>query len=199
MDPEPEQPVLAYRIAEMSGMDTIDSCRIRLLSLRARVEINWPTAGGILRRNKGLGKDTEATIADLLVALPSPLPLAAGEPPLPIITDTDTDLRAVAGRAVDAALALLVGNSLDAVYPGEVRMLESYRPGAREPIVVDQPTVGLLVATIIGTLDAISERLGPIVPPRAPVDGSSPVALKSPTHGKAAKDSRKGGTGVRRP
>jgi hypothetical protein len=61
-------------------------------------------------------------------------------------------------------MALLDGGSLDATYPGEVRMLESNRPGAPEPIAVSEPSVGLLVATIIGTLEAISEDLSPTPP-----------------------------------
>jgi hypothetical protein len=199
MNPESEIATLASRIAQMRGLDTVDGCRIRLLSLRARIEINWPAAGGLLRRRKGLAPDSEATIADLLVALPTPLPRAPGALPTPLITDADTDLRAVAGRAVDAALALLEGNSLEAVYSGEVTMLDSYRIDAADPIMVSQPTVGLLVATIIGTLDAISESLVPIVKSRAPVDGSSPAAPGHPAIATPARDIRKGRPGVRRP
>jgi hypothetical protein len=69
------------------------------------------------------------------------------------------DLRTAAGRAVDAAMLLLDGSTLDTPYMHEVSMLGSCRPGGPEPIAVAEPTVGLLVATIIGTLDAIFEKL----------------------------------------
>lgn len=160
MDPASQTRYLAARIDELRRIDRVDSYRFRLLALRTRIQLDWPAAGGRrFHRQKGLAGVSEGTISDLLVALPAPLPLAPGEPPVPLMIDGETDLKAVAGRAVDAALALLVGNSLDAPYPGEVRMLESLHPDALEPISVSQPSVGLLVATIIGTLEAIHEQL----------------------------------------
>ena len=134
----------------MREADTVDTCRLRLLALRTRIETNWPTGGHLFRR--GLGRDAEASITDLLIALPTPLPLIPGCPPETIFSHSDTDLRVVAGRAVDAGLALLDVSSLEVLYSGEVSMLESHRPGALQPIVVVNPSVGLLVATIIGTL-----------------------------------------------
>jgi hypothetical protein len=202
MDAEQANREVAARIEAMRGMDSVDACRLRLLALRARIEINWPKSGGLLGRHKGLGKDGEATIADLLVALPSPLPVVHGYIPSELITEADTDLREVAGRAVDAALVLLEGASLDTPYPGEVRMLSSYRPGALEPIIVSQPTVGLLVATIIGTLDAISER---IAAPSRPLTPRKPAGPEpQPEHpadqkGRGPKGKDKGGPVVRRP
>jgi hypothetical protein len=145
---------------DMRDLDTVDTCRMRLLALRTRVEGNWPTGGRFLNRGGGLARDSEMMIEDLLVALPTPLPLVPGGDPETIFCQDDTDLRAVAGRAVDAGLALLDGSNLGATYAGQVSMLESHRPGALQPIVVSDPTVGLLVATIIGTLEAISERIG---------------------------------------
>ena len=68
-------------------------------------------------------------------------------------------MREVAGRAVDAGLALLEGATLETIYRGHVNMLEDHHPDAAEPIVVSNLTVGVLVATIIGTLDAISETV----------------------------------------
>jgi hypothetical protein len=116
MDPSAPVRDLAARIGELRGMDTVDTCRFRLVALRTRIESNWPAAGGgLFRRQKGLARDSELTIWDLLVALPTPLPLAPGEPPVTLIVDGDMDLQAVAGRAVDAAFALLAGNSLDAI------------------------------------------------------------------------------------
>jgi hypothetical protein len=151
---------LAAHVGQMSGMDTVDSCRMRLLALRTRIEINWPQSGGLLlNRSQGLDRAATADITALLVALPTPLPLESGGVPQPIILETDTDMRQVAGRAVDAGLALLEGTTLESIYPGHVKMLEDYRPGALEPIIVGNLSVGLLVATIIGTLDAISETL----------------------------------------
>ena len=199
---DPINQELAGRIREMAGMDTVDSCRLRLVSLRTRIETNWPAGGGMLGRRKGLTKASEAIIADLLVALPSPLPVATGYIPSALIADSDTDLREVAGRAVDAAMVLLSAGSLDALYPGEVQMLESYRPDALEPIMVSQPTVGLLVATIIGTLEAISERLMPVDRPLAPRDGSTTAERKDAGSAKASKtpkSSEKGRPIVRRP
>ncbi|MGD0019556.1 MAG: hypothetical protein ABSD62_09920 [Candidatus Limnocylindrales bacterium] len=173
MDQPSERRDIAARIGELRGMDGVDGYRLRLVALRTRVEANWPESGSLLRRRKGMDKDAEASIADLLVALPTPLPLVPGGEPKPIITDADTDLRAVAGRAVDAAMALLELGSTDAVYPGEVRMLESYRPGALDPITVSRPSVGLLLATIIGALEAIADRLAPR-PPVMPAWGAAP-------------------------
>jgi hypothetical protein len=152
----------------LKDLDTIDRCRMRLLTLRARVETNWPGGGSWRRRVLGMGPevgpDTIATISGLLVALPTPLPLHPGGEPEAIFRHDDTDLRVVAGRAVDAALNLLEAPSLDSKYHGHVSMLESNDPSAREPIVIADPTVGLIVATVIGTLEAISEQLN-VAPP----------------------------------
>ncbi len=171
---------LASRIDELRGVDNSHTCQIRLLSLRARIEGNWPGGRSLFRRGKGMAQASEATIEDLLVALPTPLPLHAGAEPQSIFCDSDSELLQVAGRAVDAGLALLDGFSLDATYPGDVTILESRRPGALEPIVMSNPTVGLLVATIIGTLEAISEAVsGPAPKPdragrkEPPADGDT--------------------------
>ena len=151
---------LAAHVSQLPGMDTVDTCRMRLLTLRARIETNWPmTGGGVFKRGQGMSRDATADIAALLVALPTPLPLLAGGDPEPIIRETDTDMREVAGRAVDAGLALLDGTTLETIYRGHVKMLEDYHPDALEPIIVSNLTVGVLVATIIGTLDAISETV----------------------------------------
>jgi hypothetical protein len=123
-----------------------------------------------------------------LVALPTPLPPRAGGEPEPIIHPDDSDLCAVAGRAVDAALGLLDRWSLDAHYPGEVSMFESRRPGALEPIVVIEPTVGLLVATIIGTLEAISESISDTPRPAVP---EAPLTAPSAS---TASESKPGST-----
>jgi hypothetical protein len=167
-------------------MDTIDNCRMRLLALRTRIETNWPQGGGFLRRGGGLTRDAQTDIADLLVALPTPLPLHAGGDPETIICDKDTDLRAVAGRAVDAGLALLEGATLETPYPHAVSMLQSCATGAPEPIRIEDPTVGLLVATIIGALEAVSERVnarGAKDGPRS-ADAARPVAAKDPPAGR---------------
>jgi hypothetical protein len=174
---------LASRISEMHGMDTVDACRIRLVALRTRIETNWPQgSSGILRRGSGLNRDVAADIADLLTALPTPLPNRPGGDPEPVMadTDTDTDLRAVAGRAVDAALALLDGSAMDTPYLGSVTMLAKNGPGAASPIVIANPTVGLLVATIIGTLDAISESI--LEPDRSP-GRTNETAARAPRPG----------------
>jgi hypothetical protein len=149
---------MAKRI--LPELDTIDRCRMRLLTLRARVETNWPAGGNWLRRASALAAESHSRISELLLALPTPLPLHPGGEPETIFRHDDTDLRVVAGRAVDAALNLLDESSLDAKYQGHVSMLESHDPAAREPIVIADPTVGLIVATVIGTLEAISEELG---------------------------------------
>ena len=140
VDPQPRR-ILLLTSGDLRGLDSVDNCRMRLLTLRARIETNWPTVGHFLRRGQGLAAESQASISDLLIALPTPLPLHAGGEPEMIICATDTDLRAVAGRAVDAGLALLEGSTLETIYRGEVSMLESHRAGAREPIVVSDPTV----------------------------------------------------------
>ena len=151
---------LAAQVSHAPGMDTVDMCRMRLLTLRARIETNWPQTGsGVFNRSQGMSRESTADISALLVALPTPLPLKVGGEPEPIIRDTDTDMRAVAGRAVDAGLALLEGTTLETIYRGHVKMLEDYRPDAPESIIVSNLSVGVLVATIIGTLDAISETV----------------------------------------
>jgi hypothetical protein len=106
-----------------------------------------------------MAPELQTTISDLLAGLPSPLPLSTGADPDCIFNEADTDLCMVAGRAVDAGLALLEGASMETVYNGHITMLESYHPDAPDSIVVPYPTVGLLVSTIIGTLDAISELI----------------------------------------
>jgi hypothetical protein len=149
---------VSARISHASGMDTVDACRMRLLALRTRIETNWPQRGGALfNRDPGLGPQANADISSLLIALPTPLPLQAGGEPEAIVRETDTDMCEVAGRAVDAGLALLEGATLETIYPGHVKMLEDYHPNSPEPITVANPTVGVLVAMIIGTLDAVSE------------------------------------------
>jgi hypothetical protein len=178
MEPQTEkqpQVGLAARISELKGLDTTDTCRIRLLSLRTRIESNWPSDKRFLARGRGLAVQSRATILELLVALPTPLPVRFGGEIESIICDTDTDLRAVAGRAVDAGLTLLEGATLTTEYPGQVSMLESWRPGSQEPIVMSEPTVGLLVATIIGTLEAVAEALDEPAPKTsARVQGQKP-------------------------
>jgi hypothetical protein len=144
----------------LRDLDTIDRCRMRLLTLRARVETNWPAGGNWLRRASSLAAESHGRISELLLALPTPLPLHPGGEPETIFRHDDMDLRVVAGRAVDAALNLLEEPSLDSKYQGHVSMLESNDPAARQPIVIAEPTVGLIVATVIGTLEAISEELG---------------------------------------
>jgi len=169
---------LAAHVSQRRSMDTVDTCRMRLVALRTRIETNWPQTGGLLfNRGQGLGREATADIAALLVALPTPLPLQGGGEPEPIMRETDTDLREVAGRAVDAGLALLEGATLETIYRGHVKMLEDHRPHAAEAIVVSNLTVGVLVATIIGTLDAISETVmgssaaGKDAKGKLPVDG----------------------------
>ena len=160
---EPQQSnrrVPIERMATTIALDTVDQCRMRLIALRTRIETNWPQVSGRFIRRGGLSSGLEVAITDLLVALPEPLPLAAGAEPEPLFTQGETDLCLVTGRAVDAAFALLAGGALDATYPGSVKMLESYHPDAPDPIVVPNPTVGLLVSTIIGTLDAVAELIG---------------------------------------
>jgi hypothetical protein len=146
------------------GLDSVDACRLRLVSLRTRIDTNWPQGGSFLRR-RGSRPETSDPIGRLLGAMPSPLPLYPGGPPEPIMGDGDADLRSVAGRAVDAAMALLEGDSLDATYPGNVSMLARLSPetdaAGAEAVELSEPTVGLLVATIIGTLEAVSENLIP--------------------------------------
>jgi hypothetical protein len=161
-DPETSNPPAAA--PELRGLDTVDGCRFRLMALRTRIETNWPAMRAVrLWRRRGRKEDEE--IASLLVALPSPLPIAPGEAPVALFDEGVTDLCDVAGRAVDAAMLLLEANSLDASYSGEVRIGSGLAApdGSPQPeaIIVDDPSVGLLVASIIGTLEAISERIQP--------------------------------------
>ena len=152
-------------LAGLRGLDSVDGCRLRLMSLRTRILTNWPKETSILRRHtRATGGDT---VTRFLAALPSPLPVRSGGPPEPIVNPDNPDPIASAGRAVDAAMVLLECDSLDEIYPGRVSMLAGI--GSSVPavdgasaVVVDEPTVGLLVATIIGTLEAVSERLVPI-------------------------------------
>jgi hypothetical protein len=126
---------LAAYFSQSRGMDTVDTYRMRLVALRARIETNWPQTGSLLfKRGQGLGREATADIAALLVALPTPLPLQAGGEPEPIMRETDTDMREVAGRAVDAGLALLDGTTLETIYHGHVKMIENYHPGTLEAI-----------------------------------------------------------------
>ena len=162
---------LAATTSNMSGLDTVDTCRMRLLALRTRIETSWPTPSRrFFKRGEAMDRHTRTDIAELLQGLPTPLPLHAGAEPESIICDTDVDLRPVPGRAVDAGLALLAGSTLDTPYPYSVTMLQSHKPVARGSIVVSEPTVGLIVATIIGTLDAVAEKLSPQAPPTAARD-----------------------------
>lgn len=181
---------LAARIGDLRGLDTVDGCRIRLVAIRTRIETNWPTQGGLLRRGSSLAASSQAVIADLLVGLPSPLPLEAGGKPVPLIRAGEPDLMAAAGRAVDAAMALLVDASLDTTYHGTVTLLRSYQAGAEEPITLANPTVGLLVATIIGTLEAIVERIGPGGNPKPPANAKGSQQASRPESGKGSPTSK---------
>jgi len=160
-NPKPSRPrrSMLPTAPDMRHLDTVDTCRMRLLALRTRIESDWPSGGRFLRRGHSLSPASETIISDLLVGLPTPLPMVAGGSPETIFGLDDTDLCCIAGRAVDAALVLLEASNLDATYNGQVSLLESHRPGSRQPIVLTDPTVGLLVATIIGTLEAISEKV----------------------------------------
>jgi hypothetical protein len=180
---------LDERIAELRRFDSVDDSRRRLVSIRTRIETNWPSRGGLLRRAPSLDAVTQATIADLLAALPCPLPLEAGGEPVRLIKKGQADLRAAAGRAVDAAMTLLAGASLETVYPGQVTLFESHRPGAVEPITVSDPTVGLLVATIIATLEAISEIIG--LKPQSSGKAASQPSPKSSAKPKDGRDVRR--------
>jgi hypothetical protein len=152
-------PSMGFKIERTFGLDGVDTCLRRLLSLHTRIESNWPESGHFLVRGRALTPETQALIADLLTSLPTPLPLVPGKEPERLIGPDDTNLLAVAARAVDAGLALLDGATLDKPYPREVRMLETRQCEAAGPITVSDATVGLLVATIIGTLEAISELI----------------------------------------
>jgi hypothetical protein len=199
-EPAESQPSRGPATGSASGLDAVDNCRMRLVSLRTRIESNWPAAGGrFFRRGAGLGPHDQASIEALLDALPTPLPLVPGGPAQAIITETDTDLMAVAGRAVDASFALLDGATMESEYPGDVTLLDSRRPEAREPIVVSRPTVGLLVSTIIGTLEAIYETISATLPPpadarkgRAPTDVTVRGATVKSTGKKGGAEDRRG-------
>lgn len=181
---------LDERIGELRRFDSVDDSRRRLLSLRTRIETDWPSRGGPLRRRPSLDPVIQATIADLLTALPCPLPLEVGGEPVPLIKEGKADLRAAAGRAVDAAMALLTGTSLETVYPGEVTLFESHRSGGAEPITVSDPTVGLLVATIIAALEAISELIG-LNPDSHAKASSKPSPTTTPAKPKEGRDVRR--------
>lgn len=189
MSDPPVTQSLDERIAELRRFDSVDDSRRRLVSMRTRIETDWPSRGGLLRRRSSLDPVTQATIADLLAALPCPLPLEAGGKPVPLIEVGQVDHRAAAGRAVDAAMALLAGASLDTVYPGEVTLFESHRAGAAEPITISDPTVGLLVSTIIATLEAISEVVGP--KPESRVRAASKRSATTPAKPKEGRDVRR--------
>ena len=170
---------LVLRIQETHDLDNVDTCLRRLLSLRTRIETNWPQGGNFIPvKSQDLKPDQLAQIADLLTALPTPLPLVAGGEPKRIIRPDDTDMRAAAGRAVDAGFALLAGATMDTRYPVEVKMLEPRRYDSAGPITVSDATVGLLVSTIIGTLEAISELVqGPVKINPAPLPPTKPRKL----------------------
>src|ERR1035437_3055215 len=76
---------------DMRDLDTVDTCRMRLLALRTRIESNWPAGSHFFNRGHGLARDDEATIVDLLVAPPPPLPLTPGADPDTIFCHGDTD------------------------------------------------------------------------------------------------------------
>jgi|SRR5664280_2164439 len=198
---------IAAYLSQRRSTDTVETCRMRLVALRTRIETNWPQTGGVLfKRGQGLSREATADISALLVALPTPLPMRAGGDPEAIMRETDTDMREVAGRAVDAGLALLEGTTLETIHQGDVKILEDYHPGAREPIIVSDLTVGVLVSTIIGTLDAISETVmgslaaGKDAKSKLPVDGGAstqkpgskagPVKQAAPPHAAPPKRGR---------
>lgn len=153
--------LVAY-LRNLRSIDTIDGCRLRLLALRARIGSHWPESGGLLKRSLALPVETEKTISELLAAVPTPLPMSPGQDPEEIFPRDEKDLREVVGRVVDAALALLAAGSLDILYPGRVVILGGRQSEGRpaEGLTLEDPTIGLLVATIVGTLEAISESLG---------------------------------------
>jgi hypothetical protein len=183
-------------VTETRGLDSVDTCLRRLLSLRTRIDTNWPEGGWLFTKGHELKPETEALIADLLTSLPTPLPLVAGGSPEPIIKPSDEDLRYVAGRAVDAAFALLDGTTLETPYPGDVTMLGTRRYDSAGPIAVSKPTVGLLVATIIGTLEAISELI--VEPVRTKKPAPSPAKPQKQNKAEKAKFEPKRGPSVPR-
>ncbi|HEX7490540.1 MAG TPA: hypothetical protein VF337_02425 [Candidatus Limnocylindrales bacterium] len=187
--PEPSR-LLALSATETRGLDRVDTSLRRLLSLRTRIETNWPITGGLFGRRPDLPPIQQATIADLFTSLPTPLPMHAGGEPEPIILASDVDMRAIAGRAVDAAFALLDGATLETIYPADVTMLATRGFDSAGPITVSGATVGLLVATIIGTLEAISEIIVQAPPnkvvkakPRSEPKPSEPKHVDEPKRG----------------
>ncbi|HEX7590398.1 MAG TPA: hypothetical protein VF375_00465 [Candidatus Limnocylindrales bacterium] len=193
-DPTPRR-LLAFSPNETRGLDGVDTFLRRLLSLGTRIETNWPTSGRIFGRGPELKPDVQATVVDLLTSLPTPLPMAPGGEPEPIIRATDTDMRCIAGRAVDAGLALLDGATLESIYPAEVTMLATRSHDSEGPITVADATVGLLVATIVGTLEAISE----IIVETPPKHAAKPKAeAKPPKPGQNHLDKSKRGPNVPR-
>jgi hypothetical protein len=177
MEPEEAKTsrLLASSAGRTRGLDSVDTALRRLLSLRTRIETNWPVAGGLFGRRPDLPPVKQATIADLLTSLPTPLPMRPGGDPEPIIRTSDTEMCSIAGRAVDAALALLDEATLETIYPADVTMLATRGYDSEGPITVSGATVGLLVATIIGTLEAISEIIVE-TPPQNAAKGKAPSA-----------------------
>jgi len=155
---------------DMRHLDTVDTCRMRLLALRTRIETDWPSGGRFLRRGHSLSPASETIISDLLVGLPTPLPMVAGGSPETLFGLDDTDLCCIAGRAVDAALVLLEGSNLDATYDGPWEL----------PVIgeVDAPVAVLIrpdghVAWVGGPADP-GLRPAPDSGPRSPPDDPRP-------------------------
>jgi hypothetical protein len=146
----------------VGGLDSVDAARLRVMALRARIDAYWPAeSGGLLKRR---AKDKDDVLTRLVAALPTPLPCDLPGVPVDVVRESDADLRVPISRAVDAALLLMEDDDLERKCPGKVNMFanlgavddRAWRPDAIE--VVD-PSVGLIVGTIIGILEAIAERL----------------------------------------
>jgi hypothetical protein len=90
---------LAARYSNMSGLDTVDACRMRLLALRTRIETNRPTPSRrLFTHGQVMDRRTRTAIAELLQGLPTPLPFHPDPLPELIMRHTDLDLGAVPGR-----------------------------------------------------------------------------------------------------
>jgi hypothetical protein len=153
----------AGKAIRVGGLDSVDAARLRVMALKARIDAYWPAESSGLLKRRAKDKDDDV-LTRLVAALPTPLPCDLPGVPVALVRESDTDLRVPIGRAVDAALLLMEDDDLERQCPGKVNMFanlaavddRAWRPDAIE---VADPSVGLIVGTIIGILEAIAERL----------------------------------------
>jgi hypothetical protein len=154
------------KIKTLPGLGDIGTCRLRLLSARARLEEAWPKDSR--RHSKELPAQIAAEVRACLRRVPTPLPLEIGGRPEVVIPAEPYDLLVAVGRVFDAILAVLAVDDFDVLYTAPLTVYgfkpsvsNSARPSEEKGLsLMVKPSVGDLATEIFAELEMISLAIG---------------------------------------